>query len=107
MQIPESAIFQTERELKLNFIQEGFYQGEGSKEAQLPNEIQQNAGRLGGSVSKMSGFSSGHDLTDREFEPCVGLCVDRSEPGARFGFYGPLSLHPTPVCALSLSVFQK
>lgn len=40
MQIPESAIFQTEREPKWNFIQEGFYQGEGSEEAQLPNEIQ-------------------------------------------------------------------
>ena len=101
MQIPESAIFQTERELKLNFIQEGFYQGEGSKEAQLPNEIQQNAGRLGSSVSKMSGFSSGRDLTDREFEPHVGLCADNLEPGGCFRFCVSLSLCSSPTCALS------
>lgn len=50
MQIPESEIFQTEREPKWNFIQEGFNQGEGSEEAQLPNEIQQNANILGSPV---------------------------------------------------------
>ena len=26
------------------------------------------------------GFGSGHDLTDRGFEPCVGLCADNMEP---------------------------
>ena len=25
-------------------------------------------------------FGSGHDLTVREFEPCMGLCADSVEP---------------------------
>ena len=41
-------------------------------------------GRLGGSVGWASDFGSGHDLAVREFEPRVGLCADRSEPGACF-----------------------
>ena len=39
-------------------------------------------GRLGGSVSEVSDFGSGHDLAVCEFKPCVGLCADSSEPGA-------------------------
>ena len=58
-------------------------------------------GRLGGSVSEASDFGSGHDLTVCEFEPCVGLCADSSEPGACFGFCVSLSL------SLSLSLSQK
>ena len=42
-------------------------------------------------------FSSGHDLTACEFKPCVGLCVDRSELGACFGFCVSLSLCPSPL----------
>ena len=41
----------------------------------------------------MSDFSSGHDLTVREFEPGVGLCADSSEPGACFRFCVSLSLY--------------
>ena len=49
-------------------------------------------------------FSSGHDLTVREFEPRVRLCADSSEPGAYFGFCVSPSLCPSPAHALSLSV---
>ena len=38
------------------------------------------------------------------FEPHVRLCADSSEPGACFGFCVSLSLCPSPVHALSLSV---
>ena len=38
-----------------------------------------------------------------EFEPHVGLCADRSQPGACFGFCASLSLCPSPARALSLS----
>ena len=48
--------------------------------------------------------SSGHDLTVREFEPRVGLCADSSQPGACFRFCVSLSLWPSPVHALFLSV---
>ena len=61
-------------------------------------------GRLGGSVGEASHFGSGHDLAVREFEPRVGLCADSSEPGACFRFCVSLSLCPSPVHALSLSV---
>ena len=46
------------------------------------------------------GFGSGHDLTVREFEPCVGLCADSAEP-AWDSF--SLSLRHDPAHALSLS----
>ena len=46
----------------------------------------------------------GHNLTVHEFEPRVGLCADGSEPGACFRFCVSLSLCPSPVHALSLSV---
>ncbi|XP_049509020.1 nucleoporin Nup43 isoform X2 [Panthera uncia] len=46
----------------------------------------------------------GHDLTVREFEPRVGLWADGSEPGACFQFCVSLSLCPSPVHVLSLSV---
>ena len=46
----------------------------------------------------------GHDLAVREFEPRVGLWADGSEPGACFRFCVSLSLCPSPVYALSLSV---
>ena len=49
----------------------------------------------------------GHDLAVREFEPRVGLWADGSEPGACFGFCVSLSLCPSPVHALSLSVPPK
>ena len=61
-------------------------------------------GRLGGLVGWASDFDSGHDLTVREFEPRVGLWADGSEPGACFRFCVSLSLCPSPVHALSLSV---
>ena len=46
----------------------------------------------------------GHDLAVREFEPRVGLWADGLEPGACFQFCVSLSLCPSPVHALSLSV---
>ena len=50
-----------------------------------------------GWLSRLSmNLGSGHDLTVREFEPRVGLCADRSEPGACFGFCVSLSLCPSP-----------
>ena len=49
-------------------------------------------------------FGSGHDLTVHEFRPCVGLCANSSEPGAYFGFCVFLSLCPSPIHALSLSL---
>ena len=64
-------------------------------------------GCLGGSVCWASDFSSGHDLTDPEFEPHVGLCADSSEPGACFGFCVFLSLCPSSAHALSLSKIFK
>ena len=61
-------------------------------------------GRLGGAVGYASDFSSGHDLAVREFEPRVRLWADGSEPGTCFRFCVSLSLCPSPVRALSLSV---
>ena len=46
----------------------------------------------------------GHNLAVREFEPRVGLWADGSEPEACFRFCVSLSLCPSPVHALSLSV---
>ena len=46
----------------------------------------------------------GHDHSVREFEPRVRLWADGSEPGACFRFCVSLSLCPSPVHALSLSV---
>ena len=46
----------------------------------------------------------GHDLAVREFEPRVRLWADGSEPGACFRFCVSLSLCPSPVHVLSLSV---
>ena len=51
-----------------------------------------------------SDFDPRHDLTVCEFEPRVGLWADGSEPGACFRFCVSLSLCPSPVHALSLSV---
>ena len=61
-------------------------------------------GCLGGSVSWVSDFGSGHDLTACEFESHVRLCDDSSEPGACFEFCVPLLLCPSPAHALSLSL---
>uniref|UniRef100_A0A667FZE8 Small nuclear ribonucleoprotein Sm D2 n=1 Tax=Lynx canadensis TaxID=61383 RepID=A0A667FZE8_LYNCA len=46
----------------------------------------------------------GHDLAVREFESRLRLWADGSEPGACFRFCVSLSLCPSPVHALSLSV---
>ena len=49
------------------------------------------------------GFGSGHDLTVREFEPCIGLCADSSACGACFGFCVSLSVSaPPPINVLFL-----
>ena len=41
-------------------------------------------------------LAPGHDLKACEFEPCVGLCADSSDPGACLGFCVSLSLCPSP-----------
>ena len=68
--------------------------------------VQELWGCLCGSVGWASDFGSGHDLTVREFEPCIRLCADSLEPGACFRFSVFLSLtlpNSISVC-LSLSV---
>ena len=64
-------------------------------------------GRLGGSVGWATDFGSGHDLAVHEFEPRIGICADRSEPGAGFRFYVSLSFCPCPTHTLSLSLSKK
>ena len=59
------------------------------------------------SVSWVSDFGSGHDLTVCGFEPYIGLCADSLEPGACLGFCVSLPLCPSPACTLSLSLFLK
>ena len=50
-------------------------------------------------------FSSGRDLTVREFKPRIRLCADSSDPGACLGFCVSLSLSAPPhTCAQSLSL---
>ena len=54
------------------------------------------------------GFSSGHDLPVRGFEPRVGVCADSSEPGACFRFCVSFSLSLPPlVFCLCLSKINK
>ena len=60
-----------------------------SLKLELKNKNGYASGPLGGSVGWVSDFSSGHDLTVRELEPCIGLCADGSEPGARCGSFVP------------------
>ena len=59
-------------------------------------------GRLGGSVDWASDFSSGQDLTVREFEPCLQLPAVSAEPGSSV----PLLSLPL-ACLLSLSFPRK
>ena len=58
---------------------------------------------LGGSVGWASDFGSGQDLMVCGFEPHDGLCADRLEPRAYFGFCVSPSLCPSPAHALSVS----
>ena len=51
-------------------------------------------------------FSSGHELTVREIEPRVGLCVDSSEP-AGDSLSPSLSAPPLLMCTCSLSLSLK
>ena len=46
------------------------------------------------------GFSSGHDLTVREFEPCIGLFTDSVEPA--WESVTP-SLCPSPTLSLKIN----
>ena len=45
-------------------------------------------------------LSQGHDLTAREFEPCIGLCTDGAEPS--WDFLSPCLSAP-PLLSLSLA----
>ena len=71
----------------------------------LPLRYSKTLGCLGGSVDCASDLVSGHDLTVREFESRVRLCADSSEPGACFRFCVFLSPCPSPIHALSLSLW--
>ena len=57
---------------------------------------------LGGSVSWVSDFGSGHDLIVRGFEPHIGLCADGSEPRVCFRFCVSLSLPLPCLCFVFL-----
>ena len=46
-------------------------------------------------------------ISVREFEPCLGLCADSSEPGACFRFCVSLSLCPSPAYLRCLSKMNK
>ena len=61
-------------------------------------------GRLGGSVSYMSDFGSGYDLTIHEFKPLIRLCADSSEPRALLQI---LCLHSFLPVSLSLGKMNK
>ena len=65
---------------------------EGTRQPQSPGLENEMSGCLGGSVGWASDFGPGHDLGVHGFEPRVGLCADRWEPGACFGFCVSLSL---------------
>ena len=54
------------------------------------------------SVKRLSNFGSGPDLTVRGFNPCIRLCADGSEPGARLGSRVS-RFGPSPALSLSLS----
>ena len=70
-----------------------------------PRDFKNEAAGAPGWRSRLSvRLRPGHDLAVREFEPRVRLWADGSEPGACFGFCVSLSLCPSPVHALSLSV---
>ena len=68
-----------------------------------------NRGAWVAQLVKLLTSGLGHGLSICEFEPCVGLYADSSEPGACFGFCVSVSFSPSPTCArsLSLSVYQK
>ena len=63
---------------------------------------------MGGASGQLSWLSVRlTDLTVCEFEPCIGLCADSSEPGASFGLCLPLSLLLPHSCFVSLFLKNK
>ena len=78
--------------------------GRRFKKGPIKTKKKSGGGRFGGSVGSVSDFGSGHDLIVCEFELCVRLCTDSSEPGACFGFCVSLSLCTFPTHTLSLSL---
>ena len=75
-----------------------------SDESALPVERGAPRGAWGALLVKRPtpDFRSGHDLTVREFEPCVGLCITEQ---SLLGFLSLSlsSLCPSPAHSLSLS----
>ena len=73
--------------------------------AKLNPDLKAGLGGAPGWRSRLSvRLRPGHDLAVGEFEPRVRLWADGSEPGACFRFCVSLSLCPSPVHVLSLSV---
>ena len=62
-------------------------------------------GRLGGSVVRVSDFSSGHDLAVHEFEPHIGPLLSAQSPFRILCL--PLSAPASLVPSLSLSLKNK
>ena len=93
---------QVEEHLPPNYL----YNSKKMKSTQMSIKNRMNRGTwVAQSVKRPTpDLSSGHDLTVREFEPCIRLCADSSESGACFGFCVSLSLCPSPAHTLSLSV---
>ena len=78
--------------------------GSITKDRKPKIRVDQTEGRLGGSASSVSDFSSGHDLAVHEFKPRMGFCADGSEPGAWFRFCVSLSLPFPRLHSVSRSV---
>ena len=65
-------------------------------------------GCLGGSVGEASDFSSGLDLTVREFEPHIGLCAEQLRAWSLLQILClPLSLLLPRSCSVCLSFKNK
>ena len=77
----------------------------GSRGRQSPHPLIRSLSGAPGWRSRLSvRLQPGHDLAVREFESRIRLWADGSGPGACFRFCVSLSLCPSPVLALSLSV---
>ena len=74
----------------------------------LKSEVKEGEKGAPGGLSQLNvRFGSGHGLTARGFEPCIGLYADSSEPGACFELCVFLSLCSSPAHPLSKINIKK